>query len=68
MTTNDNDTQKLRTALRAIDAAMAWYVACHGAVSHDDVRSMVTLIGKEIDGVRNLLSFGSPTPNRESEA
>ncbi len=51
----------LAEALRSIKAATNWYFACAGAVSHDDVRAMMSVVKKEIDGVHEII--WPPTPD-----
>lgn len=47
--------EKLAEALRSIKASTNWYFACGGAVSHDDVRSMMSDVKRELEAVHDLL-------------
>jgi hypothetical protein len=57
---------RLAEALRSIKAATHWYFVCGGAVSHEDVRAMMTAVKRELEGVHDLL-FDQALPDPECE-
>lgn len=60
-----NTETRLGDALRSINHATHWYFVCAGAVSHDDIRSMMTEVKRELEGVHDLL-FDQDLPDGDA--